>query len=125
MGRSAPKLLASINTRPLLCVLVLAIACPAGVLRARTCESLLDLASPTVSITLAKSIETGTFTPTASTGPLSGLPPFCRVFLKLSPSADSDIGAEIWLPASGWNGKFLAGRGSIDEASNFTCRLHR
>ena len=109
MGRSVPKLLASINTRRLLCVLALALACEPGVLQARTCESLLELASPTVSIMLAKTVDTGTFTPTASTKPLSGLAPFCRVFLKLSPSADSDIGAEIWLPASGWNGKVLAG----------------
>jgi feruloyl esterase len=90
------------------------------VLQARTCESLLELASPTVSIMLAKTVDTGTFTPTASTKPLSGLAPFCRVFLKLSPSADSDIGAEIWLPASGWNGKFLAvGSGGWGGSINY------
>ena len=26
----------------------------------------------------------------------------------LTPSSDSDIKIEVWLPASGWNGKFLA-----------------
>jgi feruloyl esterase len=120
MRRSAPKLLASINTRRLLCVLALAIAGEPGVLQARTCESLLKLASPTVSITLAKTIGTDTFTPTASTEPLSGLPSFCRVILKLSPSADSDIGAEIWLPASSWNGKFLAvGSGGWGGSINY------
>lgn len=35
-------------------------------------------------------------------------PPFCRVTLKLAPSSDSDITVEVWLPASGWNGKFAA-----------------
>jgi feruloyl esterase len=101
-------------------VLALALACEPGVLQARTCESLLELASPTVSIMLAKTVDTGTFTPTASTKPLSGLAPFCRVFLKLSPSADSDIGAEIWLPASGWNGKFLAvGSGGWGGSINY------
>jgi feruloyl esterase len=120
MGRSVSKLLASINTRRLLCMLALAIACEPGVLQARTCESLLELASPTVSITLAKTVETGAFTPTASSEPLSGLPPFCRVFLKLSPGADSDIGAEIWLLASSWNGKFPAvGSGGWGGSINY------
>ena len=38
----------------------------------------------------------------------SRLPAFCRVTATLTPSSDSDIKTEIWLPASGWNGKFLA-----------------
>jgi feruloyl esterase len=33
---------------------------------------------------------------------------FCRVTLQLVPDADSDIRAEVWLPVSGWNGKFMA-----------------
>src|SRR5258708_4160020 len=36
------------------------------------------------------------------------LPAFCRVAATLTPSPDSDIKVEIWLPASGWNGKFQA-----------------
>jgi feruloyl esterase len=39
---------------------------------------------------------------------LSDLPAFCRVAAKLKPTSDSDIGVEVWLPISGWNGKFLA-----------------
>jgi feruloyl esterase len=39
---------------------------------------------------------------------LSSLPAFCRIVAKLKPSSDSDIGIEVWLPVSGWNGKFLA-----------------
>jgi len=33
---------------------------------------------------------------------------FCRVFLTIAPTADSDIKAEVWLPVSGWNRKFQA-----------------
>jgi feruloyl esterase len=33
---------------------------------------------------------------------------FCRVFLTIAPTADSDIKAEVWLPISGWNRKFQA-----------------
>ena len=106
--------------RRLLCVLALAIACEPRVLQARSCESLLKLGSPTVSITLAKSVETGTLIPTASAGALPDLPPFCRVILRLSPSTDSAIGVEIWLPASGWNGKFLAvGSGGWGGSINY------
>ncbi|MCU1328982.1 MAG: tannase/feruloyl esterase family alpha/beta hydrolase [Bryobacterales bacterium] len=34
------------------------------------------------------------------------LPAFCRVSGSLHPTTDSDIRFEVWLPASGWNGKF-------------------
>jgi feruloyl esterase len=106
--------------RRLICVLALAIACEPRVLQVRSCESLLKLGSPTVSITLAKSVETGTLIPTASAGALPDLPPFCRVILRLSPSTDSAIGVEIWLPASGWNGKFLAvGSGGWGGSINY------
>ena len=36
------------------------------------------------------------------------LPAYCRVAVTSKPSADSDIKIEVWLPASGWNGKFEA-----------------
>src|SRR5262245_9917143 len=36
------------------------------------------------------------------------VPAFCRVAATLKPSSDSDIKVEVWLPASGWNGKFQA-----------------
>src|SRR5215831_19074890 len=38
--------------------------------------------------------------------PYAALPAFCRVALTLTPSADSDIKAEVWLPdMANWNGK--------------------
>ena len=40
--------------------------------------------------------------------PYKELPEFCRVAATLTPSSDSDIKVEVWLPASGWNGKFQA-----------------
>jgi feruloyl esterase len=39
-------------------------------------------------------------------------PGFCRVAVTMTPSGDSDIKMEVWLPLSGWNGKFL-GAGSF------------
>jgi feruloyl esterase len=62
-------------------------------------------------ITSATAVTGGQFTPPAAAGteaakPLTGLPAFCRVQLALTPSSDSDIRSEVWLPLTGWNGKF-------------------
>jgi pimeloyl-ACP methyl ester carboxylesterase len=34
------------------------------------------------------------------------VPEFCRVQGEAHPTADSQIGFEVWLPASGWNGRY-------------------
>jgi feruloyl esterase len=77
-------------------------------LRAQSCEGLAKLGSPTVSITRAQSFGVGDFA-TASKGlaAVANLPAFCRVEVELKSTSDSDIHAEVWLPAD-WNGKFLA-----------------
>ncbi len=77
------------------------------------CESLASLKLPAGRITLAESIARGTFTPprSASAAPdrvLNDLPAFCRVAATLTPTSDSDIKIEVWLPQFGWNGKFQA-----------------
>lgn len=38
--------------------------------------------------------------------PLIPLPASCRVELQLTPSDDSDIRAEVWMPLENWNGRF-------------------
>src|ERR1700694_2627472 len=83
-------------------------------LHAQSCDRLSKLISPTVSITLTltKVVDTGTFTPTGSTSTFLYLPAFCRVAASLKPTSDSDIRIEVWLPESGWNGKLeSAGNG--------------
>lgn len=45
---------------------------------------------------------------------------FCRVSMVLKPSADSDIHVEVWLPESGWNGKFQGvGNGGFAGSIDF------
>src|SRR5439155_105962 len=39
---------------------------------------------------------------------IKNLPAFCRVAATLTPTSDSEIKVEVWLPASGWNGKLQA-----------------
>lgn len=79
--------------------------------KAATCESLAALALPGTSITLAKTEPAGTFTPPKPSRmpgpPLNNLPAFCRVAGEIKPTSDSDIKFELWMPASGWNGKFM------------------
>jgi feruloyl esterase len=90
---------------------VLWAAAPAG---ATTCESLAALSLPHTTITLAKSVPAGEFTPPPppnpprgySPTPLKNLPGFCRVAATAGPSSDSVIKFEVWMPAANWNGKF-------------------
>jgi feruloyl esterase len=62
-------------------------------------------------VTAARAVTGGQFTPSGAAGAdapkaVTGLPPFCRVELTLTPSSDSDIRSEVWMPLSGWNGRF-------------------
>jgi hypothetical protein len=66
---------------------------------------------PKTTIASSETIAAGTFNPT-DPGPRSptvaGLPAFCRVIGVSQPADDSAIGFEVWLPLTGWNGKFQA-----------------
>ncbi len=78
-------------------------------------------------VTSSHAVAAGHFLPPTATAGVAAkefadLPAFCRVELTLTPSSDSDIKSEIWLPASGWNGKFQqvgngAWAGSIQYAA--------
>src|SRR4029453_9053862 len=78
---------------------------------AHGCEALASLALPHAKVVSAQLVAAGAFTaPEAGRGAaaFAQLPAFCRVAATLTPSADSQIKMEIWLPAENWNGKFLA-----------------
>lgn len=106
--------------------------------QAAPCESLRTLSLPNTTITTAALVPAGPFTQPAPGGPPGGpvapapgagqggrgggrgggggapaapairLPAHCRVAAVLTPSADSHIEMEVWLPAENWNGKFQA-----------------
>lgn len=88
---------------------------------AASCSGLASLALPDTKITTAKFVAAGAFEPPAAALALPpGLPPvnyqampdFCHVTATLTPTADSDIKIEVWLPTKkNWNGK-LAGIGN-------------
>ena len=79
---------------------------------AAACERLAaSLKLPHAAVTSVQPVAAGTFTVpgggAAAARAAAGLPAFCRVALTITPSHDSDIRSEVWLPMSGWNGKFL------------------
>jgi feruloyl esterase len=72
---------------------------------ATRCEELSKLAIEKATINTSQSVEAGSFQPPQG-APLKIAAAFCRVALTLKPSNDSNIQVEVWLPSSGWNGKF-------------------
>ena len=86
---------------------------PAVGAAATSCENLMSVRLPNTTITAAQSVPAGGFQPPGAgraggRAEFSTLPAFCRVSATLTPSADSDIKVEVWLPASGWNDKYEA-----------------
>lgn len=93
-----------------------------------SCESLSALSLANATITSAHTVAAGAFAPPAAErgegggrgaapgrggrgnapSPFTDLASFCRVAATLKPSSDSDIRIEVWMPTSGWNGKFQA-----------------
>jgi Tannase and feruloyl esterase len=88
---------------------------------AATCESLGSLKFNDATVATAAAVPAGSFSPPGG-GTVKPTADFCRVAMVLKPSADSDINVEVWMPSSGWNGKFQGVgnggfAGSIDYAA--------
>lgn len=96
----------------ILIVLALGGAAPVG---AASCESLASFKLPDGKITSATLVAAGSFTPPgpalmgmpSASAVYKTLPAFCRVTASLSPTPDSDIRIEVWMPQENWNGKFV------------------
>jgi feruloyl esterase len=88
---------------------------------APTCAALSqELKIPNATITLATEVPVGTLKLSGPAGPPGGpplnfaaLPAFCRVAGTIRPTPDSDIRFEVWMPLSGWNGKFVGGGNGV------------
>ena len=92
--------------------------------KTQTCEGLAQLQLPGAKILSAQTVAAGAFTPPSNMSPwivgdpslYKTLSAFCRVVVEATPSADSSIKIEVWMPVNGqngggWNGK-LQGRGN-------------
>jgi tannase/feruloyl esterase len=89
-----------------------------------SCQSLAQLELAGAKILSAQTVAAGAFTPPSNMTPwmvgdpsfYKMLPAFCQVVVEATPSADSSIKIEVWMPGngqseSGWNGK-LQGHGN-------------
>jgi feruloyl esterase len=122
MFQSHPNVLRSLSLS------LLMVFCAGSESHGATCESLQALLLPNTTITLSRSVAAGGFSPPA-TGrgganqlpAFKELPAFCRVAATLTPSADSDIRIEVWMPLANWNGKFQGvGNGGLAGFITYT-----
>ena len=99
-----------------------AIAAGAGSAAADTCSNLASLSMTDVTITAAETIPAGNYTATSGQT-FDNLPTFCRIAATATPTNQSDINFEVWMPPSGtWNGIFR-GEGSGGSAGSITFPL--
>jgi len=101
---------------------LLALAMAAGAQADDACQALASQALPDATISSAQVVAAGRYVmpqnPLSRLGAVPGMnpagrlangpnPAFCRIAATLKPSSDSAINVEVWLPVTGWNGKFL------------------
>jgi Tannase and feruloyl esterase len=112
----------------LLAAVIVAVLVASAPSFAASCESLSKLKLANTTITSAGEVRAGKLTPSANAvvpPPMRGshfgnLPAYCRVTATVKPVADSDIKIEVWMPVSGWNGKFLGvGNGGWAGSINY------
>jgi len=90
------------------------------------CERLNTMSLPNATITSAQAMPAGPYLPIGLPADAAQyakvqLPAYCRVALVLTPSSDSHIEVELWMPTSAaWNGKYQAvGGGGWVGSFNF------
>src|ERR1700719_323347 len=96
--------------------------------RAQSCSALSDLRLENTTVISAQLVDSGKFLPPMMVRRASPefftafntLPAFCRVQAVARPSSDSEISIEVWLPATGWNRRYLGvGNGSFGGSINY------
>lgn len=109
------------TARVFILLFALVLAAPAQktiVAAGSSCDGLQSLTLNNARVTAATEVPAGTFLPPVPDGgrgvppaaakAYAALPSFCRVQVTATPTSDSDIKIEVWLPTQGWNGKFQA-----------------
>ena len=69
-------------------------------------------------VTGASAVAAGSYTPTGSRTAITNLPAFCRITGQATPSSDSLVNFEVWVPeGAAWNGKMVVtGNGGYSPA---------
>src|SRR5687767_6924791 len=88
---------------------------------AGSCDGLMSLKLPSTTITSAKVEPAPELGVKLATGPGRSVAILeaCRVAATLTPSSDSEIRMELWMPTSNWNGRYqAAGNGAFNGNIN-------
>jgi feruloyl esterase len=84
---------------------------------ADSCTKLASISLAETAITKVELVAAGPYTANSefvNPPPVYDLPAHCRVVGFIHPTSDSKIGFEVWLPAGGWNGRFMqVGNGGL------------
>jgi hypothetical protein len=92
---------------------------------AASCESLAGLKLTNTTITMAQSVAAEAFTAPGSPAGTKPVPvAFCRVGGSIKPTSDSDIRFEVWLPQTGWTGRYESvGNGGLAGSIVFSAMV--
>jgi feruloyl esterase len=72
-------------------------------------------------LTGASEVAANAFVAPGASNPIANLPAFCRMQAKATPTTDSLINFEVWVPTSGWNGKMVTtGNGGYSPAISYS-----
>jgi len=74
---------------------------------ATSCAALLGAKYETATVTSAVSVPAGTFK-LPSGQSVTNAPAFCKLSILMTPTSDSTINVDLWLPTTTWNHRFLA-----------------
>ena len=89
---------------------------------ALTCDtaSMSTLSLPGAAVTAASAVAAGSYTPPGGQT-LTNLPAFCRVDAKATPTSDSLINFQVWVPeGAAWNGKLVVtGNGGYSPSLSY------
>jgi feruloyl esterase len=90
-----------------------------------SCESLaaasVAATIPDTQIATAQTLGAGSFTPPGGGSPVTLAAPVCRVVGVVSTQPGEQVGIEVWLPLSGWNGRFEGlGSGGFGGSINYS-----
>ena len=101
-----------------------------GASSANGCTALIQMKPDHAQVLSAEVVAAGHFVPPAAPGSTdlfrraAGMPAFCRIQARVTPTPSSDIRVEVWLPLARWNGRFL-GTGNGGSAGSIAYGLER
>lgn len=94
---------------------------PVAAARACTLEAFADVQLEQATIKAVTPVEAGTYNPPGTMQQLADLPAFCRIEAVATPTSQSEIHFELWVPeGEAWNGKLVTtGNGGYSPALSY------